>query len=172
MVNPQIEQPTQQPTKPTTNQRQAVTYTVKPGDSWWSIANARGLNMYAIAAINGRSINSTIYPGQLLKLTAGNTTSHRVTPAKSNSSNSWTDSLGDTWHSERGTFISNSWINLRWGAKTNSSRIGTITPGQTVKYDAWSRHDGYVWVRQPRANGNYGYLAVRDSNGTAFGYFK
>src|SRR5699024_4480447 len=131
--------------------------TVRPGDSWWAIASAHGMNMYVLAQINGRSINSTIYPGQVLKLTAGNTTSRSAAPAKSNS-NSWTDSLGDTWHSERGTFISNSWINLRWGAKTTSSRIGMVKPGDAIKYDAWSRHDGYVWVRQPRSNGNYGYL--------------
>ena len=167
---PKVQQP--KPAQPAQNRsNQADTYTVKPGDSWWSIANARGLNMYTLAAINGRSINSVIHPGDVLKLTAGNTTSHSAAPAKSNS-NSWTDSLGDTWHSERGTFISNSWINLRWGAKTTSSRIGTITPGQTVKYDAWSRHDGYVWARQPRSNGQYGYLVVRDSNNQPFGYFK
>ena len=128
--------------------------------------------MYNLAAINGRSINSVIHPGDVLKLTAGNTTSHSVTQPKSNSSNSWTDSLGDVWHSERGTFISNSWINLRWGAKTTSSRIGMIKPGDAIKYDAWSRHDGYVWVRQPRSNGQYGYLAVRDSHNQPFGYFK
>lgn len=171
-INPQIKQPTQQPNKPTTNQRQAVNYTVRPGDSWWSIANRHGMNMYALAAVNGRSINSTIYPGQVLKLTTGNTTSHRATQPKSNTSNSWTDSLGDVWHHESGTFISNSCINIRWGAKTTSSKIGMIAPGQTVKYDAWSRHDGYVWVRQPRSNGNYGYLVVRDSNNQPFGYFK
>lgn len=171
-INPQTKQPTQQPNKPTTNQAQAATYTVKPGDSWWAIANARGLNMYTLAAINGRNINSVIHPGDVLKLTAGNDTSHRAVQPKSNSSNSWTDGLGDTWHSERGTFISNSWINLRWGAKTTSSKIGMIAPGQTVKYDAWSRHNGYVWVRQPRSNGNYGYLVVRDSHNQPFGYFK
>ncbi len=168
-TNPQTKQPTK-PVQPSPKSNQAVTYTVRPGDSWWSIANARGLNMYTLAAINGRSINSTIYPGQVLKLTS-NTTSHSAVQPKSNS-NSWKDGLGDTWHHESGTFISNSWINLRWGAKTTSSRIGTIRPGDTVKYDAWSRHDGYVWVRQPRSNGQYGYLVVRDSNNQPFGYFK
>lgn len=169
-TNPTIKQPTK-PAQPSPKSNQADTYTVRPGDSWWSIANARGLNMYTLAAINSRSINSVIHPGDVLKLTAGNTASHRAAQPKSNSSNGWTDALGDVWHHESGTFISNSWINLRWGAKTTSSRIGTIRPGDTVKYDAWSRHDGYVWVRQPRSNG-YGYLVVRDSNNQPFGYFK
>lgn len=168
---PKVQQP--KPSQPAQNRsNQAATYTVKPGDSWWAIASAHGMNMYSLAQINGRSINSTIYPGQVLKLTAGDTTSHSAVTAKSNSSNSWTDSLGDVWHHESGTFISNSWINLRWGAKTTSSQIGTIRPGDTVKYDAWSRHNGYVWVRQPRSNGQYGYLVVRDSNNQPLGYFK
>lgn len=168
---PKVQQ--SKPAQPAQNRsNQAATYTVKPGDSWWSIANRHGMNMYSLAQINGRSINSVIHPGDVLKLTAGNATSHSAVQPKSNSSNSWTDSLGDVWHHESGAFISNSWINLRWGSKTTSSRIGTITPGQTVKYDAWSRHDGYVWVRQPRSNGNYGYLVVRDSHNQPFGYFK
>lgn len=85
----------------------------------------------------------------------------------------WTDSLGDTWHSESGTFTTNTWLNLRWGARTSSSRITTLAPGSTVKYDAWSRHDGYVWLRQPRGNGQFGYIACRDAyTGEAYGTFK
>ena len=166
-TNPTVKQPSG--TVQSQPAQQENTYTVKPGDSWWKIANDHGMNMYALASINGRSINSTIHPGDVLKL-KNNTTSNRTSqPA---TGQSWRDQLGDTWHHEAGTFTSNSYINLRWGAKVNSSRIAMITPGQTVKYDAWSRHDGYVWVRQPRANGQYGYLAVRSSNGTAFGTFK
>lgn len=167
-TNPQTKQPTQQPTKPTTNQAQAVTYTVRPGDSWWAIANRHGMNMYTLASINGKSINSVIYPGQVLKLT---TSTRQSNPVKSGSS--WRDGLGDTWHSERGTFTASTWINLRWGARTTSSRITTLAPGSQVKYDAWSNHGGYVWIRQPRSHGGYAYLAVRNANThQPFGSFK
>ncbi|HJD73416.1 MAG TPA: LysM peptidoglycan-binding domain-containing protein [Enterobacter roggenkampii] len=166
-TNPTIKNPSHP--APAQPDQQATTYTVKAGDSWWAIANAHGINMYALASINGRSINSTIHPGDVLKLKNNTTLNRKSQPT---TGQSWRDQLGDTWHREDGTFTSNSFINLRWGAKVNSSRIATITPGQTVKYDAWSRHGGYVWVRQPRANGQYGYLAVRDVNGTAFGTFK
>lgn len=89
------------------------------------------------------------------------------------SSTTWRDALGDTWHSERGTFTAGAWINLRWGARTSSSRIATIAPGAEIKYDAWSNHGGYIWIRQPRANGGYAYLAVRNAwNHQPFGYFK
>ncbi|GEK64276.1 1,4-beta-N-acetylmuramidase [Lactobacillus japonicus] len=41
-------------------------YTVKSGDSWWTIAQRNGLNMTTLASQNGKSIYTTIYPGQRL----------------------------------------------------------------------------------------------------------
>ena len=41
-------------------------YTVKYGDSWWAIAQRNGLSMTALASQNGKSIYTTIYPGQRL----------------------------------------------------------------------------------------------------------
>ncbi|ALG27062.1 endolysin (plasmid) [Lactiplantibacillus plantarum] len=41
-------------------------YTVKSGDSWWSIAQRNGLNMTSLASQNGKTIYTTIYPGQRL----------------------------------------------------------------------------------------------------------
>lgn len=169
-TNPTVTQPANRPaTTPKQQPRvSSSTYTVKYGDSWWSIANNHGMNMYDLARINGRSINSVLYPGQTLRIRANQQTNQQ----SSNSGNSWCDALGDTWHSERGTFTSNTWLNLRWGARTSSSRIALLNPGSEIKYDAWSSHDGYVWVRQPRANG-YGYVAVRNSvTRQAFGSFK
>lgn len=72
---------------------------------------------------------------------------------------SWTDNLGDVWYKEDGTFTLSESINLRWGAKTDSNLIATLNPGDVVKYDAFSKHDGYVWLRQVRDNGQFGYLA-------------
>ena len=170
-TNQTVTQPAQRPnntqnTQPA--QSNTSTYTVKYGDSWWAIANRYGMSMYQLASINGRSINSVIYPGQTLRIRANQQTNQ----SSNTSGNSWRDSLGDTWHKENGTFTSNTWLNLRWGARTNSSRIALLSPGQTVKYDAWSSHGGYVWVRQPRSNG-YGYVAVRNAvTHQAYGSFK
>lgn len=47
-------------------------YTVRPGDSWWSIAASQmgdGMKMYELAELNGKVVTETIYPGQVLKLT-------------------------------------------------------------------------------------------------------
>ncbi|RDF86019.1 LysM peptidoglycan-binding domain-containing protein [Lacticaseibacillus paracasei] len=41
-------------------------YTVHYGDSFWSIANKYGISMYTLAANNGKSIYSLIYPGESL----------------------------------------------------------------------------------------------------------
>ncbi|WP_159271115.1 GH25 family lysozyme [Lactiplantibacillus plantarum] len=41
-------------------------YTVKSGDSWWSIAQRNGLSMTALASQNSKTIYTTIYPGQRL----------------------------------------------------------------------------------------------------------
>ncbi|MGY5438480.1 GH25 family lysozyme [Lactiplantibacillus argentoratensis] len=41
-------------------------YTVKYGDSWWTIAQRNGMSMTTLASQNGKSIYTTIYPGQRL----------------------------------------------------------------------------------------------------------
>jgi hypothetical protein len=44
----------------------ASAHTIIAGESFWSIATANGVSPYALAAANGRSISSTILPGQTL----------------------------------------------------------------------------------------------------------
>ena len=146
-------------------------YTVRYGDSWWGIATKYGLDMNTLAQMNGTTINATIYPGQVIRVGYAK----HVNPIMNNDhsgQSTWTDALSDTWHKEDGTFTSNTWLHLRWGAKPSSASIAVIGPGQEIKYDAWSRHDGFVYVRQPRSNG-YGYIAVRNAyTGTPYGTFK
>lgn len=87
----------------------------------------------------------------------------------------WKDDLGVTWHAENGKFIvsAGNQLHLRWGATPSSSVISVLSGGDVVKYDAWARTNGFVYVRQPRPNGQYGYVAVRDANtGEAYGSFK
>ncbi|MGS0678287.1 GH25 family lysozyme [Lactobacillus johnsonii] len=86
-------------------------------------------------------------------------------------STSWIDTFGDKWVKEDGTFITDRPINLRKGAKLTSNIITTLPAGSVIKYDAYSRHDGYVWIRQPREDDQYGYLVCRQGN-TPWGTFK
>jgi GH25 family lysozyme M1 (1,4-beta-N-acetylmuramidase) len=92
-------------------------------------------------------------------------------PVTTPQSNNWVDNLGDKWIKENGTFITDRPINLRKGAKLTSDIITTLPAGSVVKYNAYSRHDGYVWIRQPRVNGQYGYMVCRQGN-TPWGTFK
>ena len=180
------------PTQPDQSNRTGSTYTVQAGDSWWAIAQRVGLDMYQLAQLNGKTVNDVIHPGQVLNIKGtikdgAAETKQPSSPATSNSAakggtskaeqpttpKTWTDELGDTWHRERGTFVSNTWLHLRYGAKPLSTTLLYAGPGLTIKYDAWSRHDGYVYVRQPRGNGQHAYVAVRNAiTGEAYGTFK
>ena len=53
------------------------TYTVRSGDSWWSIATRHGMSMYTLAAHNGKTIYTVIHPGD--KLTVSSQTSRTYT---------------------------------------------------------------------------------------------
>nr|DAP87862.1 MAG TPA: Cpl 1 lysin [Caudoviricetes sp.] len=64
----------------TAKQATSGTYTVKPGDSWWSIATRHGMSMYELASRNGKTIYSMLHPGD--KLTISGQTS-RVYTVKS-----------------------------------------------------------------------------------------
>lgn len=75
----------------------------------------------------------------------------------------WIDELGVTWYVEKGTFVSDRAIFLRWGARTSSTKITLLPVGSIVKYDAFAHSGRYVWLRQPRGNGQYGYLATGES---------
>lgn len=80
---------------------------------------------------------------------------------------SWTDNLGDIWYKEDGKFTItvDEGIVLRWGATTKSAKIGVLPKGSVVKYDAFCHSGGYVWIRQPRGNGQFGYLPTGESSG-------
>lgn len=49
-------------------QTTAGTYTVRSGDSWWSIATRHGMSMYTLAARNGKTIYSMLHPGDKLAI--------------------------------------------------------------------------------------------------------
>ena len=60
---------------------------------------------------------------------------------------------------------------MRTGASTNSKVIAQLPANSEVKYDAYRTIGQYTWLRQPRANNEYGYLVGRN-NGQAWGTFK
>ena len=98
------------------------TYTVRSGDSWWAIANRYGMSMYTLVSINGKSISSIIYPGQVLRV-GGNANTSAV--------HMYTIRNGDflsTIAQQLGTSV---------GHLTSMNGIGNpnlIYPGQVLRY--------------------------------------
>lgn len=142
-------------------------------DMWQHTDNLLGYNVDGSITLTDNAVN-LFNPSEAPK-PEPNKPIEQETPAITTElpSNHWVDDMGDRWFAEKGTFITGTAINLRWGAKTNSALIATLPANSEVKYDAWSRHDGYVWLRQPRPNDQYGYLVCRDANNNQpFGTFK
>ena len=63
------------------------------------------------------------------------------------------------WISEKWHFVTNTPIYLRTAPTVQSDKIALLGTGSYIQYDAYGYKDGYVWLRQPRKDGTYGYLA-------------
>lgn len=66
---------------------------------------------------------------------------------------------GIQWIAEKWHFTTGTPIYLRTAPSVKSPEIVLLGTGSYIKYDAYCYNDGYVWLRQPRSNGSYGYLA-------------
>lgn len=120
------------PTKPNNSSQtnaKNTTYKVVTGDSWWGIANRIGLDMYTLAKLNGKTINSIIHPGQVLKIkgTLKNNAKPNKHASKTTSNAQYVVKSGDSWWSIA-TSHGMSMYNL---AMINGKSINaTIYPGQ------------------------------------------
>lgn len=116
-------------------------YTVKSGDSWWAIANRYGMEMNALAQLNGKTINDVIHPGQIIRVAdkgEGQSVSSKVntTPAQpkpaqpANNTQYYTVRYGDSFWS-----IANKYgMNMYTLAANNGLSINsTIYPGQRLR---------------------------------------
>ena len=128
---------------PATKQGQQIhqnthNYTVKSGDSWWAIANRYGMEMNALAQLNGKTINSVIYPGQVLRVAdkgAGQSVSNKVNqtpvqPRPANNAQYYTVRRGDSFWA-----IANKYgMNMYTLAANNGLSINSVIyPGQRLK---------------------------------------
>ncbi|MBZ2405107.1 LysM peptidoglycan-binding domain-containing protein [Liquorilactobacillus hordei] len=104
-------------------------YSVKSGDSWWSIANKFGLDMYQLAKLNGQTISTVIHPNDQLKL-KGTLKNDAKPVQKAQSSNYYTVHYGDSWWS----IAYANGMNMHTLANLNGKSIySVIYPGQTLK---------------------------------------
>jgi lysozyme len=72
------------------------------------------------------------------------------------------------WIDKSGIFTvgSGKKINLRAAPNTTAKIIAIMGSGARIKYQAYASIGGYVWIRQQRSDGSYGYLATGTASGT------
>ena len=102
-------------------------YTIRPGDSWWSIANRFGMDMYQLAQLNGMSINNVIHPGQKIKVKG--TIKNGAKPVKNTNTSFYVVKPGDSWWS----IAANHGLSMYALAQRNGKTIYTVIhPGDKL----------------------------------------
>ncbi|WP_300123066.1 SH3 domain-containing protein, partial [Lactobacillus sp.] len=135
--------------------------------TWLRQPRANGQYGYLVGRNNGQAWG-TFKEGSATASKPAQPTTKPSQPAQRPSTNT---NVNSDWTKQNGVFITGGAINLRTGASTNSKVITQVPANSEVKYDAYRTEGQYTWLRQPRANGQYGYLVGRD-NGRAWGTFK
>ncbi len=132
--------------------------------TWLRQPRANGQYGYLVGRNNGQAWGT-------FKEGSATTTKPNTNTNKPAEKPSTTTNVNSDWTKQNGVFVTGGAINLRTGASTNSKVIAMLPTNTEIKYDAYRTIGQYTWLRQPRANGQYGYLVGRD-NGQAWGTFK
>lgn len=117
----------------------AATYTVRPGDTVWSIAQRTGTSASAIIAANNLGSAAVIYPGQTLNLSGSAEVS-----GSSRASSSGARASGTSYTVQRGDTVSG--IARKTGTSTSAiiaanglGKDAVIYPGQTLTLSGSAR---------------------------------
>ena len=105
---------------------EAVSYTVKAGDSWWSIAASQlgdGTRYAELAAYNGKNPADTIYAGQVIKLPV-----KTATVAKT-----YTVKAGDSWWSIAASQLGDGTRYAELAKLNGKTAASVIHPGDVIK---------------------------------------
>lgn len=103
---------------------------------------------------------SSTYPTAFRpKAFSGGQTANATAPAPASSNGAWV--------AEDATFTSAYAIRARVDGPSTSNRQVYIFPaGSKIHYDAYCHANGYVWIRQPRADGGYWFIPTGESDGS------
>ncbi|WP_251912385.1 SH3 domain-containing protein, partial [Lactobacillus paragasseri] len=157
---------------PTNTEVKYDAYRTEGQYTWLRQPRANGQYGYLVGRDNGRAwgtfkAGSAVATKPVTNNKPAQNTNKPSQPVHTNTNNN----VNSDWTKQNGVFITGGAINLRTGASTNSKVIALLPTNTEVKYDAYRTEGQYTWLRQPRANGQYGYLVGRD-NGNAWGTFK
>ena len=145
-------------------------YATKGNYTWLRQPRANDQYGYLVGRANGQDWGTFKTTASATNTAKPNTNTNNK-PAQPTNKPSTNTNVNSDWTKQNGVFVTGGAINLRTGASTNSKVIAELPANSEVKYDAYRTIGQYTWLRQPRANGQYGYLVGRD-NGQAWGTFK
>lgn len=76
------------------------------------------------------------------------------------------------WKKKTGTFILGQALEVHKSPHIESDAIAKLKKGDIIKFDATLQGPKRLWLRQPRANGTYGYIVARDKYNKPLGKIK
>lgn len=76
------------------------------------------------------------------------------------------------WVKKNGTFTLGKSLEIHKSPHIESDSIAKLKKGDTIKFDATLQGPKRLWLRQPRANGTYGYIVAKDKYGKSLGKIK
>src|SRR5699024_9424424 len=154
---------------PTNTEIKYDAYRTEGQYTWLRQPRANGQYGYLVGRDNGQAWGT--FKEGTATASKPATTKPAKNPAQPTKKPSTNTNVNSDWTKQNGVFVTGGAINLRTGASTNSKVIAMLLTNTEIKYDAYRTEGQYTWLRQPRANGQYGYLVGRD-NGQAWGTFK
>lgn len=77
-----------------------------------------------------------------------------------------------TWKKKSGTFVLGQALEVHKSPRIESNAIAKLKKGDIIKFDAILQGPKRLWLRQPRANGTYGYIVARDKYNKPLGKIK
>lgn len=77
-----------------------------------------------------------------------------------------------TWKKKSGTFVLGQALEVHKSPRIESEPIAKLKKGDIIKFDATLQGPKRLWLRQPRANGTYGYIVARDKYNKPLGKIK
>ena len=134
-------------------------YTIRPGDSWWSIANRFGMDMYQLAQLNGMSINNVIHPGQKIKVKG--MIKNGAKPVKNTNTSFYVVKPGDSWWSIAAKYG----LSMYTLAQRNGKTIYTVIhPGDKLTISGQTATRAYTIRRGDTLSGIASRLGVSVSS--------
>ena len=113
-------------------------YTVVKGDCWWSIADeflGNGNKMNELAKFNGKTINTMLHPGDILKIpVSGTSTSNNTNNNTNNTSyTTYTVKKGNSWWSIAAKYMGDGHKMNELAAFNGKTTKDIIHPGDVLK---------------------------------------